>query len=329
MTLTVQSHESVIQAAGETLSGLINSFGFFPENSLIILWLKHKEVVLVQRCDIAALSSPRSLTQSDLDIFIEPGRIYGADEASLFVCLAHMDERIHDVIRVVESEIVKSKINTGEAFIAVGQRMYSNECYGKCDAHFIPLDTGVKREDRAVNCASDLTQLIKAKDFPGLPNREGLSAWREMESQFGQDLLKRPGEHFQDSELARLAVALGDIRVRDSILWDMANFTHDRKALAKKLTRGLPLLEAKHGAPVATAAAICWWLNGNGAMANLCLDRALTDAPDYSLAAMVRVALDHALPPGFWLESINELTRRQCLAGLGAAPDVPCGYSSR
>jgi hypothetical protein len=328
MKLTVQLHESVVQVAGETLNGLINSFGFYPENSLIIRWLKHKEVVLVQRCDIAALSSPGSLTQSDLDIFIEPGRIYGADEASLFVCLADMDERIHDVIRVVESEIVKAKINTGEAFIAVGQRMYSRECQGICPVHFIPVNTRVNREDRAVNCASDSTQLIDAKEFPGLPIREELSAWRDSESQFGQDLLALPGEHFQESELARLAVALGDIRVRDSLLWDMANRTHGRRILAEKLTRGLPLLEAKHGAPVATAAAICWWLNGNGAMANLCLDRALTDAPDYSLAAMVRAALDHALPPGFWLESINELTRRQCLAGLGAAPEVPCGYSS-
>jgi hypothetical protein len=43
---------------------------------------------------------------------------------------------------------------------------------------------------------------------------------------------------------------------------------------------------------------------------------------------MVRAALDHALPPEFWLESINELTREQCLAGLDVAPEIQCGYSS-
>lgn len=328
MKLTVQLHESIIQAAGQTLRGLVNSFGFYPENSLIIRWLKHEEVVLVQRCDIDAFSRTGCLTQSDLDIFIEPGRIYGADKASLFVCIDVMDERIHNVITDVQSEIANSKISVANVFMTVDHRMYSRECDGECDAHFISIDTGVKRKDQAVNCAIDPARLIENGNFPDPPNPQELSSWREIESQFGQDLLKLSGDHFQVSELARLAVALGDIRVRDSILWDMANRANDQSALANKLTRGLPLLEAKHGAPIATAAAICWWLNGNGAMANLCLDRAFTDAPDYSLATMVRAALDHALPPDFWLESINELTRRQCLDGLDVVPEIPCGYSS-
>ena len=54
-------------------------------------------------------------------------------------------------------------------------------------------------------------------------------------------------------------------------------------------------------------------------MANVCINRAVTDAPGYSLAIMVRAALEHALPPDFWLESINELTRDECLAGRDVA----------
>lgn len=324
----VQTHDSIMQAAGETLRELINSFGFYPDNSLIIRWLKHDEVVLVQRCDIAAFLSPHTLTQSDLEIFIEPGRVYGAEKASLIVCLGGMDPRIDAAIEIVESAIVNADISVGDVFIAVDQRMYSRECLGECQAHSIPQDTWVKREDRAIECASNASQLIDVKEFPELPKPKELGVWRETESQYVQELMKRAGDAFLVSELARLSVALGDIRVRDSILWDMANSAYDRSSLAKKLTQGLPQLQATHGAPIATTAAICWWLNGNGAMANLCLDRAFTDAPDYSLAAMVRTALDHALPPGFWLESINELTREQCLSGLDVAPESQCGYSS-
>ncbi len=328
MNLMTETHDSMMRAAGETLRELTKSFGFYPENSLIIRWLKHNEVVLVQRCDIAAFLSPQGLAPADLEIFIEPGQAYGAEEAALVVCLEHLNIRVHAAIEIIELELVNANITMGDVFIAVGQRMYSRDCLGNCDSHVIPIDTGIKRVDRAFDCAINPAQLIQATDFPELPEPNELSVWREIESQFAQDLMKVADDSFQVSELARLAVALGDIRVRDSILWDMANGNYDRSAVAKKLTHGLPQLEATHGGPMATAAAICWWLTGNGAMANLCLDRAFQDAPEYSLAAMVRAALNHALPPEFWLESINELTRQQCLAGLGVDEGTTCGYDS-
>ena len=317
-----------MQAAGQILNGLIKSFGFYPENSLIIRWLKHDEVVLVQRCDIAAFLSPNNLAQSDLETYLEPGRAYFAEEASLVVCLEGMDPRMYAAIDAVESALVDAGLSLRDSSIAVGQRMYSRQCLGTCDDHFIELNTEVKRSDRASECVSSAAALIQDQEFPELPAPEGLTAWRKVESKFVQELIKQTDDSFAVSDLARLAVAIGDIRVRDSILWDMANSAYDRSSLAKKLTQGLPQLQATHGAPIATTAAICWWLNGNGAMANLCLDRAFTDAPDYSLAAMVRAALIHALPPEFWLESINELTREQCLVGLDVAPESHCGYSS-
>jgi hypothetical protein len=328
MTPMVQSHVSSMQSAGAILSELIDSFGFYPENSLIIRWMKQDEVVLVQRCDITAFLSPEGLVESDLEIYIEPGRAYNAEKAAIVVCLESMDSRIHTAIQVVESAIVNAEISMAQVFIAVDQRMYARECLGTCDAHFIRIDTGVKRVDRALECAINPSRLINVKEFPELPEPGKLGVWRAIESQFVQGLMKQTVDLIKISDCARLAVALGDIRVRDSILWDMAHGAFDRNFLAKTLTGLLPQLEVSHGAPIATSAAICWWLNGNGAMANLCLDRALTDAPEYSLAAMVRSALDHALPPEFWLESINELTREQCLAGLDVALRTSSGYSS-
>lgn len=320
MTLMAQAHNSNIQSAGETLNELVESFGFYPENSLIIRWIKQDEVVLVQRCDIASFLSPEGLTKSDVEMFIEPGRAYNADKATIMVCLESMNPRIHEAIQVVESAIANANISMAQVIIVAGSCIYSPECCEECDVHFFPPGAGVKRVDREVECTSDPAQVIDFKDFPGLPEPINLIAWREIESQFAREMMTSSRDSIQVPDVARLAVALGDIRVRDSILWDMANGHCDRSSLAKILTQCLPKLEATHGAPIATAAAICWWLIGNGAMANLCLDRAFTDAPEYSLATMVRIALNHALPPDFWLESISELTREQCLVGLDVAP---------
>jgi|TARA_B110000858_G_scaffold162899_1_gene188208 hypothetical protein len=116
-----------------------------------------------------------------------------------------------------------------------------------------------------------------------------------------------------------MVVALEDIRIRDSILWDLANGVYEPESVAESLSKLLPRLDANHGAALATTAAICWWLHGNGAMANICIARALSDSPHYSLARIIRSALDYALPPEFWLESVYELTRQECLAGVDVA----------
>jgi hypothetical protein len=315
----MQTHDSRMQAAGDTLNELIDSFGFYPGNSLIIRWLKRDEVILTQRCDIDAFLSPEHLSKSDLEIYLEPGQTYNAEKAVIVVCLEKLDPRIHDAVEVLESAMAHANIVVDHIFIVVGERIFSRECCDDCLPHFTPMDTGVSRTDREEQCASNSAQLIDAKEFPELPGPERLLAWRTRESQFARDLMRRAGDPVVVAQHARLTVALGDIRVRDSILWDMANGAFDRRLLAKILTELLPKLDAERVAPIATTAAICWWLNGNGAMANLCVNRAVTDAPGYSLAIMVRTALEHALPPCFWLESVNELTREQCLAGLDVA----------
>jgi hypothetical protein len=329
MTILMKSHESSMQAAGETLNELIDSFGFYPENSLIIRWLKRDEVILTQRCDIDAFVSPEPLSKSDLAIFLEPGQTYSAEKAVIVVCLEELNPQIDGAIEVVESAMFHANIIVAQVIVVVGQRIFSRDCLDVCDPHFASMDTGVSRIDREEQCACNSEQLIDSKEFPELPKPERLIAWRARESKFVRDLMRRAGDPVVVAELARLIVALGDIRVRDSILWDMANGVFDRRLLANLLTELLPKLDAERGAPIATTAAICWWLNGNGAMANLCINRAVTDAPDYSLAIMVRTALEHALPPGFWLESINELTREECLVGLDVALSTSCGYSLR
>lgn len=58
-------------------------------------------------------------------------------------------------------------------------------------------------------------------------------------------------------------------------------------------------------APVATCAAVASWLVGDGARAQVALDRALRDRPDYSLALLVQHSVRIGLPPRAWREAMH------------------------
>ena len=96
-------------------------------------------------------------------------------------------------------------------------------------------------------------------------------------------------------ELALLAVGLTSLRVRDDA-WarmdPMHRTAHGR--LWTDLTR-----RARPGYVAAPASLLAFtaWQGGEGALANLALDRALADDPGYSMAHLLRDALAAALPP--------------------------------
>jgi hypothetical protein len=319
MNPIARTHSQRIEIAQGTLANLVKSFGFYPADSLIIEWMKSGELVLTQRADMQEFLEPTDLSRSDLELFVEPGRIYHADQAIVLACLDHMDERIYLGVDAVEGVLAEYEIDLAEVFVFAGDRVYSRDCGGRCDPHLVRVEKQISRVIRANGCESDSSMFIDAEAFPVAPSAEDLSPWRASESAFVQQLLGHGCASAATVEIGRMVVALEDIRIRDSILWDLANGVYEPESVAESLSKLLPRLDANHGAALATTAAICWWLHGNGAMANICIARALSDSPHYSLARIIRSALDYALPPEFWLESVYELTRQECLAGVDVA----------
>ena len=321
MTLTKQSHDTKFETATEVLKQLNKAFSFYPANSLIIRWMRSGEVVLTQRADVDAFLESEELDDSEIALFVEPGKSYLAEQALIVVCMNEMDNRIQQGIAAMENALGNAEIALVEAFVIVGQRMYAQECDENCDPHVTlfgsEFPTGSnERAARAQACRSDSAVLIDTELFPHAPGEQMITEWRNAESDFARQLFIGDLRLVSNSDGARLAVAMADLRVRDSILWDMAHEAFNLEHATQLLTGLLPRLDTPRGAPVATAAAIGWWLKGNGALANMCIDRAFIDSPGYSLATMVRAALDYALPPTFWLESVNALTREECLAGI-------------
>jgi hypothetical protein len=99
-----------------------------------------------------------------------------------------------------------------------------------------------------------------------------------------------PAEHG-----ALLTVALGQVRVRDDA-WARMVPEHQRAHL--RLWTDLTRL-ARPGYVAAPAALLgfCAWQAGDGALANVAVDRALADNAGYSMALLLREALDSGAPP--------------------------------
>jgi hypothetical protein len=103
------------------------------------------------------------------------------------------------------------------------------------------------------------------------------------------------GELVPDADAAWLSLVLRDLRVRDDAWSRMEpELSEMYLRLWADLTR-----RARPGyvAPAASLLAFAAWQCGNGALANIALERALADDPGYSMARLLRGALDAAVPP--------------------------------
>ena len=103
------------------------------------------------------------------------------------------------------------------------------------------------------------------------------------------------GEFASDGDAAWLSIMLSDLRVRDDA-WSRMEPAHGEAHLrlwtdlTRRATPG-------HVAPAASLLAFVAWQCGNGALANVALDRALADNPEYSMAQLLREAIDAGAPP--------------------------------
>jgi hypothetical protein len=112
---------------------------------------------------------------------------------------------------------------------------------------------------------------------------------------------------------AEVLLALCDVRVRDTVLWEIAHcHEHDpHRAFesAAALLRGAP---AGVIAPIGTVTALLGWLIGDGVRAMAALERVWAEDPDYSLAELLGRSINAGLPPTSWRDMMGGLTREAC-----------------
>ncbi|HLM87877.1 MAG TPA: DUF4192 domain-containing protein [Streptosporangiaceae bacterium] len=119
---------------------------------------------------------------------------------------------------------------------------------------------------------------------------EGLAAVGAMIARY------RDGGRFAtDDEIARISVALRDLRVRDDA-WarmDPAHAAAHQRLWTDVVRRAQPRYVA---APAALLAFVAWQ-SGEGALANVALDRALSDDSRYSMALLLQQVITAGAPP--------------------------------
>jgi len=105
----------------------------------------------------------------------------------------------------------------------------------------------------------------------------------------------RGGGRLQPEEAAWLSVVLRDLRVRDDA-WSRMRPEH-REAHRRLWTDVTRLAQPGYTSAPASLLAFVAWQSGNGALANVALDRALADDPQYSMAVLLRQVIDSGAPP--------------------------------
>jgi hypothetical protein len=119
------------------------------------------------------------------------------------------------------------------------------------------------------------------------------------------------GEHLCDAGVVEILLGLSDVRVRDTLVWQISR-SEDRHGALDVLCQVTRVAPAGYVAAVATCAGITAWLLGDGAKAATAVDRALADDPAYSLAILIATSLAAGLPPASWGEAMADMTREQC-----------------
>jgi len=131
----------------------------------------------------------------------------------------------------------------------------------------------------------------------------------------------RAGRTLADDEVAWLSVLLVHLPVRDRA-WEQTTDDDWQLDLWADVTRRVqPPLVAAPASLLAFAA----WRVGNGALANLAVERALAAEPDYALARLLDEILVQCLPPSIMVEARVPPHQRNGSAGHRAARGRPTG----
>jgi Domain of unknown function (DUF4192) len=119
---------------------------------------------------------------------------------------------------------------------------------------------------------------------------EGLAAVGAMITRY-----RAGGRFTSDDEIARITVALRDLRVRDDA-WARMDPEH-AEAHLRLWTDVVRRAQPGYVAAPAALLAFLAWQSGHGALANVALDRALADDPRYSMATLLRQVITAGAPP--------------------------------
>jgi hypothetical protein len=335
----------VITTPDTFVAAVPHLLGFTPTDSIVIAGIGQvdgrNEITLVQRFDIPNPdTSPDDLRRIAKDASAPMARS-GADEVIITVI---SDRAVSSPDDLPQRELVGRLVEahddagmfTRDSLYTDGTSRWSYGCFdATCcppGGRIIPDDVrthvaaeftaaGVavrgSRDDLAAELAPAGAARVQAvaKKLEALPHPgTGIESWRDGAiQQFHEDV--STGASIDEAGCARVIAGLDDIRVRDTVLWDLAQGRGDDRNVIEALAQVVRTSPEARCAPAATVLSIQHWTAGDGARANVALDRALDSDPDYRLGGLVQTSLRSGLPPAHWRDLMCTMPRETCRYG--------------
>lgn len=316
---------------GDLVAGLPHLLGYRPRESVVLMSLGGKSgrrVGLTVRADLPAPEHARELASwlAERLATDRPRR------ALAFVVSETPDEGgasgpdlpyravVHDLVLALDAVGVPLE----QALLVRGGRWWDFDCPHLCCAP--GAGTALPAETGEIEVASVAAGTVVVADRAELEQRIAPVGWAaaagmhqtclrvvgeltgrpvdEWAGNAGRERIRRavercrPGpvrERLADDDVARIVCSLRDGAVRDwALLLSLEDDASAAEALWTECTRRAP---SPLDAAPATLLAVSAWLRGDGAMANIALDRALESDPGYSLAGLLADALAACVPP--------------------------------
>ncbi len=336
------SADFVLRSPDALVAAVPYLVGFHPSESAVLVWIEQRRVTLTQRLDLPSGPGDRAAW---MEAMWGHRAADTADEVILVLVTARTDvERLRADVAIRAS---RSGVHLRDALRVDDTRWWSLLCENEacCPPEGRAIDQRTSdavaaeftvrgsaplpdRDAVVASLAPDpvavlgVRALLAARDNVPAQGSE-LEIWRDEHIAHILGVLRTGtgGTSAPVSAADRATVILGlrDVRVRDTVLWEMARRQPEplRDAL-EILVRCVASAPAGTVAPVATCCSLVAWLCGDGVRATVAAQRALADESGYSLAQLMAASLGAGLPPTTWRDATASLSRDECRHGVGA-----------
>jgi hypothetical protein len=318
-----------LSGPGEIVAVLPSLCGFPPQESLVLLSLRgpRRRLGLTARVDLPDPPDEDGLAVLCADRMTTDGA------SCVVVVVVSEHGRRDGLVRAVRTSLAARDVGVLEALHVAEGRWTSYTCRSSCcPAEGTPVPAAppvlglVQAEQVATGRAvlpsrDDLVRSLAAPTLLAAVAAEqrleqaaqaelrsraehGVVAARRSTLSHVQALLDRvaAGTPLGAADAAALAVGLGDLQARDAVATLILTREEELLSLLVQAARQVVPPE---DAAVCTLLAWTAYARGEGALANVALDRALAGRPDYSLALLLRTCLDAGIRP----EEVRSLAR--------------------
>lgn len=318
-----------LTSPGEIAAAIPHLCGFVPAESLVAVSLRgdRKRIGLTLRLDLLP-------ADTDDDVAEQVAGRLAHDQAAAVVLAVYTDEpgeRPREALmRTLISAVEMRGMSVMEGLLVRAGRWSSYTCSDErcCPSRGTAVpppvdllavaavyDGRVVLRDRDELVASLAPPLLLAAKAAGQRLDDAMVRWLAVVDEIGPVAAREQAVAglraaltgpVQDS--AVLIATLQELQVRDHVAtWAL----DDSEAMLTLLLALARESVAPYDVPVCTLIALVAWVRGDGALANVALDRALAGDPAYSMARLFRVGLDGQLPPSAVKQWLRETRRKQ------------------